>query len=177
MYCAQTDDMEPEEISELRARLVNWSDALLRLNRVDGAGEKLADKALGKFRITIDYVSKEVIEFVKNYDFESEKFKRIGKEIEALTKESVIKLAEYAKSVEVYNINKLLPLLLKKTNLVMFYVFRTKSPDFLKIDWKKKSYFITRNIHLYLYHFRYLSTNFNSNRLCIERIIIINEQQ
>lgn len=84
----------------LKRQLIRWSDGLEKL-KVSDATEKTFEKALGKFLITINFVSREIVGFAEKYNFESLESKRVVEKLESLLSESVSKLVEYAKSVEV----------------------------------------------------------------------------
>jgi len=95
------DDIKSEKLWVLRTQLTNWSDALERLNKVSDVIEKTPDKAIGKFYFTIDYISKEVVGFNQNYNYDSIESNEIVEQLKLLLKTSVTKLVEYANSVEV----------------------------------------------------------------------------
>jgi len=95
------DDIKSEELWVLKTQLTNWSDALERLNKVSDVIEETPDKAISKFYITIDYISKEVIGFYENYDYDSIESNEIVEQLKLLLRNSVTKLVEYANSVEV----------------------------------------------------------------------------
>ncbi|KAE9534843.1 hypothetical protein AGLY_008135 [Aphis glycines] len=101
----QADDIEikSEEIRILKTQLTKWLDGLERLNKMsDAVTEKTPDKAIGKFYVTIDYISKEVIGFDKNFKFsyDSIEVNKIVNDLKSLLKKSVTKLVEYASSVK-----------------------------------------------------------------------------
>jgi len=95
------DDIKSERIWVLKTQLKNWSDGLERLNKVSDVTEKTPDKAIGKFYMTIDYISKEVVGFDQNYNYDSIESNEIVEELKSLLKKSVTKLVEYANSVKV----------------------------------------------------------------------------
>jgi len=95
------DDIKYEHLWVLKTQLTNWSDGLERLNKVSDVIEKTPDKGIGKFYITIDYISKEVIGFEQNYNYDSIESNEIMEKLKFLLKKSVAKLVEYASSVEV----------------------------------------------------------------------------
>lgn len=95
------DDIKSEKIWVLKNQLKNWLDALKRLNQVSDVVEKTPNKAIGKFYITIDYISKEVVGFDQNYNYDSIESNELVEELKLLVKKSVTKLVEYANSVEV----------------------------------------------------------------------------
>lgn len=97
-------EINSEKVRELKTQLTKWLDGLEKLNKMsDAVTEKTHDKAIGKFYITIDYISKEVIGFDKNYKFsyDSIEAKKIVDDLKSLLKKSVTKLVEYASSVKV----------------------------------------------------------------------------
>jgi len=95
------DDIKSEKIWVLKNQLKNWLDGLERLNQVSDVTEKTPDKAIGKFYITIDHISKEVVGFYQNYNYDLIESDEIAEELKLLLKTSVTKLVEYASSVEV----------------------------------------------------------------------------
>ncbi|XP_022161389.1 uncharacterized protein LOC111027337 [Myzus persicae] len=96
----QVDDIKSENLLGLKTQLMNWSDGLERLNKGSDVIENTPDKAIGKFYITIDYISKEVIGFAQNYNYDSTESNEIVEQLKCLLKKSVAKLVEYASSVE-----------------------------------------------------------------------------
>lgn len=90
-----------ENIVLLQTQLVKWAESLEKLNNVSDSTDKTPSKAIGKFLTTIDFITKEVVGFDEKYELKSPESKQVVEEIKSLVKESVIKLAEYAKSVEV----------------------------------------------------------------------------
>jgi len=95
------DNIKSEKISVLKNQLKSWSDALEILNKEFDEIEKTPDKAIGKFYITIDFITKEVVGFNQNYNYDSIESNEIVEELKLLLKKSVTKLVEYANSVEV----------------------------------------------------------------------------
>jgi len=95
------DNIKSEKMWLLKSQLKNWSDALERLNKETDVMEKSPDKAIEKFYITIDYISKEVVGFDQNYNYKPIEFKKIVDQIKSVLKKTVTKLVEYASSVEV----------------------------------------------------------------------------
>lgn len=98
----QIDGMKSEEAFVLESKVTKWLKDLrtLKYDESDVTVKK-NNKLFGKFLIAMDYMSKEVVGFYNNYNVESPESKQVVEKLKSLTKSTVTKLAECAKSVEV----------------------------------------------------------------------------
>lgn len=100
-FFQQVDNMKSEEGSVLKSKLTKWLEDLRKINNESEVAEKPNDKTFGKFLQFVDYVSKEVIGFDKNYNFESSESKQFIEQLKSSAKIAVSKLVERVKYIEV----------------------------------------------------------------------------
>lgn len=94
--------MKSEEAFVLESKVSKWLKDLKTLKYYESdVIEKKNEKLLRKFLVAMDYISKEVVGFYNNYNFESSESAQLVEKLKSLTKGAVTKLAECAKSVEV----------------------------------------------------------------------------
>lgn len=104
-FFAQIDDKKSEEVLLLGSIVMEWLEDVRTLRENPNVlPEETNNIALGKFLITMEYVSREVLGFDQNYNFQSSESKQIIEQINSMIKKTVDKLVENAKSVEVHNI-------------------------------------------------------------------------